>query len=166
MPSNNPKHVKKVKIYERKRTLKQRGVPVRYWIMGAIGVLVITAVILVVINLDAITNPDDGNSDPTLLNTVVDGCWISFNYKIFFDLDKDGEIDYLGDDAEVHAFIDYHTTHFTRSNFIVGWYDGIIGMEKGESKYINIEAFVDVDEDGVNDYTGNLPMGYETGVLA
>ncbi|MHA1674530.1 MAG: hypothetical protein ACTSYI_13005 [Promethearchaeota archaeon] len=162
MPSSNPKHAKKKVTYTRQKTLKQSGVPARYWIMGAIGILVITAVILVVINIDSLTNPDD-DPDPTLLNTIIDGCWISFNYKVFADLDDDGEIDYLGDDAEVHAFIDYHTTQVTVDNFIPGWYDGLIGMGKdgvNSDKYIDIEAFIDENNDGRNDLSGNLPMGY------
>ncbi len=168
MPSSNPKHAKKKVTYTRKKTLKQSGVPVRYWIMGTIGILVITSVILIVINIDDLTNLDD-DPDPTLLNTVVDGCYISFNYKIYIDLDEDGKIDRWGDDAEVHAFIDHHTTQVTRDNMIPGWYDGMIGMGKegvDSDSYIHIEAFVDDDNDGRNDITGNEPMGYTTGAIA
>ncbi|MHA1519265.1 MAG: hypothetical protein ACTSRK_03695 [Promethearchaeota archaeon] len=166
MPSNNPKHARKKVVYTRKKTLKQSGIPIRYWIMGGIGVVLITAVILVAVNIDDLTDSDNGTDDPTLLNTIVDGCYITLDYKIYSDLNDDGVIVYLGDNPEIHAFIDLHTTQVTRENLITGWYEGMIGMNKEDSKIIDIEEFVDDDGDGRHDTTGNLPMGYTSGVIA
>lgn len=168
MPKSNPKHVKKKVEYQRRKNVIRSKIPLRYWIMGVIFVVVITSVIIVVANLDKLTANNDPDSD-LYISEVVDNCWVSMGYRIYYDQNEDGVIDYIGADAEIHdeKTIDRpYTVQVNNYTLIQGWYEGLLGMKKNENKYITIEAFVDEDSDGRNDITGNPPMGYQLGTLA
>ena len=169
MPKSNPKHIKKKVVYQRSKSLQKHTIPTRYWIMGVFGIVIIAGVIVLAVTWDDITgNVNNDDDNPQKLSRVVDGCWVTMAYRIYYDKNGDGEIDYTGLDVEIYdeKTIDYpFTTQVTTERLILGWYRGLLGLAKGEEDYINIEAFVDTDGDGRNDDSGEPPLGYTVGTL-
>lgn len=163
MPKSNPKHIKKKVVYQRSKTLQKNTIPTRYWIMGVIGIIVISAAVVIAVSWDDITGQGNNDTNPQKISKVVDGCWVTMAYRIYYDKNNDGVIDYTGLDAEIYdqADIDHpFTTQVTTDRLILGWYRGLLGLTIGEEKYIDIEAFVDDNDDGRNDNSGEPPLGF------
>ncbi|MCF2139818.1 MAG: hypothetical protein K9W44_07180 [Candidatus Lokiarchaeota archaeon] len=169
MPKSNPKHIKKKVVYQRSKALDQHSIPTRYWIMGVLALVIIASVVVLAITWDDITGQGtDDNDKPHTILRVVDGCWVTMAYRIYYDKNDDGVIDYTGLDAEVYDEkpIDApYTVQVTSAHLILGWYRGLLGLTKDEDTYIQIEAFVDLDEDGRNDNSGEPPLGFTVGTL-
>ncbi len=163
MPSQNPKHIKRQVLYTRKHEYKSAPPQLKYVLMGLIAVVVITSVVLLAIYLPQ-ANPNNNGEDVI----IESGDWIKMEYRLWADSDEDGVIDYLKEIPFDDSFDlpgDVWQVQVTSSSIpILGWYNNVLGMKNGTTKYITIPAAVDENpKDGIDDNTGQPVQTYTTG---
>lgn len=94
-------------------------------------------------------DPDDPNGTGS---GIQDGDSIHFKYMFYIDWNHDLEFtnDEFIMDADDFKWI---VEEDSEQGFPPGLYYNILGMKVGETKYLTINANVDKDEDGIDDFT-------------